>query len=180
MNFKQSLQNILKKINLSKINQRNINFNQLSHKINLRLIAIIVLMVLAISLTLTTYAALTTSQTVSSAGGINVSANLSVYSDSAFQNNLTSINWGTPTPGTNVTKTIYIKNTGAGVSLALSMSTSSWNPSNANGPISLTWDQEGKRLNPGQSTMAQITLAVSPTIVDITSFNVQISITGTQ
>jgi hypothetical protein len=60
------------------------------------------------------------------------------------------------------------------------MATSGWNPANANGPISITWDKEGTKLSPGQSTAAVLTLTVSPTITDITSFNVQITITGTQ
>ena len=164
------------KVNLKKINSKQLNFK----KVNLRITAVIILMILAISLTLTTYAALTTKTTVLSTGGVNVTANLGVYSDSALQNNLTAINWGSPTPGTNVTKTIYIKNTGEGVSLALSMATSGWVPTNANGPITLVWNQEGTRLLPGQSTAAVLTLIVSPAVVDITDFTVSISISGTQ
>jgi uncharacterized protein YcnI len=140
----------------------------------------LILMIIAIAATFTSYAALTVNKSVLSAGSVTVSADLTVYSDSACQNNLTSVNWGTPTPGTNVTKTIYIKNTGSGVSLALSMNTSGWNPTSANGPITLTWDQEGTKLNPGQSTAAILTLKVSSTIVDVTNFSVSISITGTQ
>ena len=149
-------------------------------KINLRLTGVIILIILMISITLTTYAALSTNQTVLSAGEVKVTANLGVYSDSAFQNNLTTINWGSPTPGTNVTRTIYIKNTGSGVSLALSMATSDWVPTTANGPITLTWNQEGTRLAPGQSTSAILTLVVSPSVVDITNFTVSISVSGTQ
>ncbi len=167
----KSIKTCVKKINVKQLNGK---------KINLRITGVIILMILAISLTLTTYAALATSQTVLSAGGVKVTANLGVYSDSTLQTNLTTINWGSPTPGTNVTKTIYIKNTGEGVSLALSMATSGWVPTNANGPITLTWNQEGTRLFPGQSTAAVLTLVVSPTVVDITNFTVSISISGTQ
>ncbi len=172
---------ILKKISAIKTNLKKINVKQFNlKKINLRITGVIILMILAISLTLTTYAALTTNKTVLSAGGVTVTANLGVYSDNAFQNNLTSINWGSPTPGTNVTRTIYIKNTSSGVSLALSMVPIGWIPTNANGPITLTWDQEGTRLLPGQSTAAMLTLVISPTVVDITNFSVSISILGTQ
>ncbi len=163
-------------LNLKPNNVKQFNFK----KINLRIAGIIILMILGISLTLTTYAALTTSTTVLSTGGVNVTANLAVYSDNTFQNNLTAINWGTPTPGTEVTKTIYIKNTSEGVSLALSMTPTGWNPTTADGPITLTWNQEGTRLLPGQTTAAVLTLAVSPTVVDITNFTVSISISGTQ
>jgi len=92
---------------------------------------------------------------------------------------LSSINWGTLTPGTPITQTIYVKNTGSGLSLALSMGTSSWTPAGANGPITLTWNQEGTRLQPGQSVAATLTLTVSSTIADVTNFSVQINITGT-
>ena len=140
----------------------------------------LLLMVIAIAATCTSYAALSVNKSVSTTGSVTVSPELTVYSDSACQNNLTSVNWGTPTPGTNVTKTIIVKNTGSGVSLALNMSASAWNPTSANGPITLTWDQEGTRLNPGQSVVAVLTLKVSPTIVDVTNFSVLISVSGAQ
>ena len=60
------------------------------------------------------------------------------------------------------------------------MTTSSWEPSNAKDYITIIWDQEGTRLMPGQSVAANITVAVSPSIVDITSFNDLITITGIQ
>jgi hypothetical protein len=74
---------------------------------------------------------------------------------------------------------VYLKNTSSGLSLALNMTASNWTPASANGPITLTWNQEGTRLQPGQSVAATLTLAVSSTIVDVTNFNVQISIFGT-
>jgi hypothetical protein len=169
------------KISTIKTNMKKINVKQLNvKKINFRITGVIILIILMISLTLTTYAALTTNKTVLSTGGVTVTANLSVCSDNTFQNNLTSINWGSPTPGTNVTKTIYIKNTGSGVSLVLSMMPTNWIPTNAKQSITLTWDQEGTKLLPGQSTAAVLTLVVSPTVVDITNFSVSISILGTQ
>jgi hypothetical protein len=140
---------------------------------------VLALTIIAIVTTFGTYAAISVSQSVSSSGTVTVSANLGVYSDSSCQTNLTTINWGTLTPGGNITRTIYIKNTGLGVSLSLNMATSNWNPTSANGPVTITWNQAGTRLAPGQSTAAVITLAVSPTITDITNFSVQITITGT-
>jgi hypothetical protein len=59
------------------------------------------------------------------------------------------------------------------------METSNWTPAGAEQPITLTWNQEGARLQPGQSVAATLTLSVSPTIADITNFSVQINITGT-
>jgi len=148
-------------------------------KIKLSITAsIIILVVIAVALTLTTFAAISTSQSVSSNGQVNTSANLSVYSNSACTTPLNSINWGTLPAGGNITQTIYIKNTGVGLSLALNMETSNWSPACADGPITLTWNQVGTRLQPGQAVAAILTLTVSPTIADVTNFNVQINITG--
>jgi hypothetical protein len=149
-------------------------------KISLGPIIVLAITIIAIVTVSTTFAALSVNQKVPSSGSVTVSANLGVFSDGACQNATSTINWGTPTPGTNVTRTVYIKNTGSGVSLSLSMATSNWIPENANGPITAVWNQNGARLYPGQSTPAIITLIVSPTIADITNFNVQISIIGTQ
>jgi hypothetical protein len=141
-------------------------------------ILLIALFLIASVLTLTTYGALNTQRTLSSSGSVTVTAGIGAYSDSMCANNLSSLDWGTITPGYTVTKTFYVKNTGVGTSLTLSMSTNSWNPTSANGPISIIWDKEGVRLSPGQSTAAAITLTASSSIADITDFSVQIVITG--
>jgi hypothetical protein len=106
-------------------------------------------------------------------------ASMMIYSDPACTTAMSSIKWGTLAIGGKTTQMVYVKNTGSGVSLALNMTTSNWTPTSANGPITLTWNQEGTRLQPGQSVAATLTLAVSSTIVDVTNFNVQISIFGT-
>jgi len=141
--------------------------------------SVIGLVIVALALSLTTYAAISTSQNVSSNGQVSTSANLGVYSNSACTTPLSSISWGNLTAGGTSTQTIYVKNTGSGLALTLSMGTSNWTPTTANGPITLTWNQGGTRLNPGQSVAAALTLTASSTIADVTSFSVQITITGT-
>ena len=148
-------------------------------KTNLKLIAVISLAIIAISTAGGTLAALTANSNVGSSGAVNVSANLGVYSDNNCNTPLTTINWGNLSAGGSITKTVYIKNTSSGLSLTLSMSTSSWSPTSANGPITVTWDKENTRINPAQSVAAVLTLNVSPSIVDITNFSVQINIAGT-
>jgi hypothetical protein len=128
-------------------------------------------------LTVTTTGLLSVSQTVSSSGSVTA-INVGVYSDSGCTQALTSIDWGTNTPGSYVTRTFYVKNTGNS-QLTLSMATSSWSPSSANGPITLTWNRENVALNAGQSITATLTLGVSSTISGITAFSVNIVITGT-
>ncbi len=112
-------------------------------------------------------------------GTISSTANLSVYSDSGCTQPLTSLNWGTLTAGETTNQTIYIKNTSSGLSLTLNMTTSSWYPTTASGEMTVTWNQQNTDLQPGSSVPAIITLTVSPTEVDLTTFSVQIDIGGT-
>ena len=139
----------------------------------------VALAIMAIALTLITFSVVTTSETVSSASTVSTSANLGVYSNSACTIPLSSINWGTLTPGETTTQTIYIKNTSIDLSLTLSMTTSSWSPANANEPITITWNQQNTDLQPGTSVDAILTLTVSSNISNVTSFNANINIGGT-
>jgi hypothetical protein len=142
-------------------------------------ISIIALILVAVALTATTYGAISVNKSLSTNGSITVTPDLALYSNSACTTNLSAIDWGTITPGNNQTRTVFVKNTGTGTSLTLSISTSSWTPITANGPITISWDKEGASISPGQSTAAVITLKSSSNIVNITNFSVQILISGT-
>jgi hypothetical protein len=139
----------------------------------------IILSATMVALALTAYAAINVSIGINSSGSIAVSPNIGVYSDSACTVQLTTINWGSPSPGATVNQTVYIKNTQGSTSLTLSMTTSNWNPTTANGPLTVTWNQQGTVLAPEQSIAATLTLTVSSSITGITTFSVQISISGT-
>ena len=164
--------------NLLRIKQNTASSNPKRAKLGL--VVVLILTIIAVALTCSTYAALSTNRRVNASGSVSTTANLGLYSDSTCQTPLTSIEWGAPTPGTSITRIIYIKNTGIGVSLSLSLTTSNWDPPIADGPITVTLDKTGTRLSPGQSTAASITLTVSPTTVDINNFNLAITITGNQ
>jgi hypothetical protein len=164
--------------NLLRIKQNTASSNPKREKLGMAVI--LILIITAVALTCTTYAALTTNRRVDASGSVTATANLGIYSDSTCQKPLTSIEWGAPTPGTSIARIIYIKNTGIGASLSLSLITSNWDPTIADGPITVSLDKTGTRLSPGQSTAACITLTVSPTIVDIDNFNLVITITGNQ
>jgi hypothetical protein len=142
-------------------------------------VAAIMLSATMIALMLIAYAATNVSVSINSSGSIAASPNIGVYSNSACTVSLTTINWGSPSPGGTVTQTVYIKNTQGSSSLMLSMTTSNWNPTSANGPLTVTWNQQGTVLASGQSIAATLTLTVSSSITGITTFSVQISISGT-
>mgnify|MGYP000140782920 CR=1 FL=1 len=109
--------------------------------------------------------------------GLVVAVNVGVYSDVACTLNLTSIDWGTVYPGGSVSRTIYVKNTG-NVPMTLSMAATGWNPAGAAGQINVTWDKENASLNSGQSTSATLTLSVLQSVSGVTSFSVNIIISG--
>jgi hypothetical protein len=139
--------------------------------------AIIAIVMVGIVLTVTTAGLISVSQSVSSSGSVTA-INVGVYSDSSCTQNLTTIDWGTVAPGNSVTKTVYVKNTGNS-DITLSMTKNGWNPTSANGPITVTWNKEGTTLSAGASAAAIITLSVSSGISGITTFSVNIVITGT-
>jgi hypothetical protein len=141
-------------------------------------IFIIALTIAALALVGSTLAAITVSQNLTSTGTITTSPNLTVYSDSACTNTITSINWGSVAAGASPTQTVYLKNTGTGT-MTLNMTTSSWSPSGANNHITVTWNKEGNNLSAGQSTTAILTLTVSSSITGISSFSNTITLSGT-
>jgi phage-related tail fiber protein len=151
-----------------------VNFNGLLSKVSVKVF--LGILVITLALTLSTAGLLTLSQTIPSTGTIT-SVNVGVYSDSACTQSLTSIDWGQVTPGSNALRTIYIKNTG-NTPLTLSMATNTWNPSGASAYLTISWDKAGASLAVGQSIAAVLTLTVSPSISGITSFSVNIVITG--
>jgi hypothetical protein len=139
--------------------------------------AITALVVLGLVLTVSTAGLLSVSQTVTSTGTVTA-VNVGVYSDSSCTQILTSIDWGTIAPGNSVTRTVYVKNTGNS-QISLSMTKTNWSPAGADGSITLNWNREGTTLSVGQSTGALLTLSVSSGISGITTFSVNIVITGT-
>jgi len=129
-------------------------------------------------LTLVAAGVLTSSQTVQSSGTITT-VNVGVYSDIGCTQNYTSIDWGTLSPGNSTTRPIYVKNTGT-IPITLSMTTTSWVPSNANTYLTVTWNRENSVLAVGSSVSALLTLAASASAGNITTFNFNIVISGTQ
>ena len=139
--------------------------------------ALIAIIATAVFLTVTTAGLLSVNQNIPSSGTVTA-VNVGVYSNSACTQNLTSINWGTVSPGDSVTRTIYVKNTG-NTQVTLSMTKTNWNPASANGPITITWNRESTTLVADQVTTATLTLSVSESVSGITDFSVEIVITGT-
>ena len=140
--------------------------------------AIIAIVAIAgLFLTLTTAGLLSVNQSVPTSGTVST-VNVGVYSDSACTQQLTSISWGSVAPGATAATTVYVKNTGTN-QITLTMTRANWTPASANGPIAVTWDKESTTLTSNQIATATLTLSVSSSISGITTFSVDIVITGT-
>ena len=140
--------------------------------------AIIAMVALAgLFLTMTTAGLITVTKSIPTSGTINT-VNVGVYSDSACTQQLTSITWGAVSPGGSAAKTVYVKNTGTN-QITLSMTKQNWTPTNANGPITITWNKESTTLSANEVATASLILSVSSSISGITTFSVDVVITGT-
>ena len=98
-----------------------------------------------------------------------------VYWDQALTNRVTSIDWGTLEPGSNVNKTVYIRNEGNAAAI-LSMTTSNWNPTSASTYLGLSWDYSGQTIDVNAVVQVRLTLSASSSVSGITSFSFDITI----
>jgi hypothetical protein len=137
----------------------------------------LVMYTLALTLLGPAISAAVANRTVANTGSIKT-VGVGVYSDQAATSPLSSINWGTLDPGSNVNKTVYIRNEGTAAA-TLSMSTSNWSPSNAATYMTLSWNYNGQTVNVNQVVQVKFTLAVSSSVSGITNFSFDITITAT-
>jgi hypothetical protein len=92
-----------------------------------------------------------------------------VYWDSKCTNPVSSINWGTLTPGSAKDVIVYIRNEGNGT-IALSMKTKNWDPSSAYTYLNLGWNYMGQPIGIGEVAKITLALSVSEQVSGITSF----------
>jgi hypothetical protein len=137
---------------------------------------ILITYTLSLSLVSQAFPAAQTSKTLSSTGTIET-IGVGVYSNIQCSSPLTSIAWGTLEPGENQTVICYIKNEGD-LPSTLSMYTSNWNPSSTENYLTLSWNYDGRSINPDDSVQVTFTLNVDPSIEGITSFSFDITIVG--
>ena len=120
--------------------------------------------------------AIMNNKTVSSSGSVK-GVGVGVYWNQACTNVTSSISWGMLDPGSNVNKTIYIRNEG-NTAATLSMTTSNWNPTSASSYMTLSWNYGGQTLSVNQVVQVKLTLAVSSSVTGITNFSFDITITA--
>jgi len=126
----------------------------------------------------TVLGAFVATRTISNVGSMKA-IGVGVYWDSGCTNAVSSIDWGSLEPGVTKNFTIYVRNEG-NVQLKLSMTTSNWNPASASSYMTLSWNRENYVLAAGSVVSAVLTLSVSSSISEITSFSFDIIIAGTE
>jgi len=119
------------------------------------------------------------SQTIPNTGNVKA-IGVGVYSDSACNQTVLSIQWGTLDPGESSDETVYICNEG-NVAVVLSITAENWDPVSASSYMTLSWNlEQGYVLNHGESVETVLTLSVSSSISGVESFTFDIIITGTE
>lgn len=140
-------------------------------------------MTLAImGLVMSAVGSLVATRTLSNTGNIRVSSptvQLGIYSDSGCTTALSTVSWGTLSPGGTATSTIYVRNEGS-VPVTLSAQAANWNPASAQSSFTFSWDRNGYILAAGVTVQAVLSLTVSSSISNVTSFSFDITITATQ
>lgn len=103
---------------------------------------------------------------------------VSVYWDNACTNQVTSIPWGTITPGAQVDNTLYVKNVGNAAG-TLSMNYGNFTPTVAASYLALTWNCSSYVLPSNSVTCAKLILTVQPNITGVTDFSFDILVEAT-
>jgi len=147
----------------------------------------IIIILLIATVTITAYTALTATKIIPLTGYLKIqppptpppTLTLQTYTDPAATIELKTIEWGDLQPGYEVTRTIYLKNTG-NTKGTLTLETSNRTPPTVKDLITLTWNREGATLNPDEIIDADLTLKVSLAATEETTFTGDIIITLTE
>jgi len=113
-------------------------------------------------------------QEVASSGTIKT-IGVTLFWDNACTNKVTSVSWGTITPGGSVDKYVYVRNDGT-TTATLSMSYSSWVPATAASYMIFRWNCSNHALLRNAITCAKLTLTVQPNTTGVADFSFMIFI----
>jgi len=102
-----------------------------------------------------------------------------VFWNSNCTNPISFIDWGMVEPGSMNNVTVYVRNEG-NVAANISLATGNWNPSNASDNLTLSWNYDGRQLNPLEVVQVTLTLNISSSVqgIESFSFDIIISISG--
>ena len=138
---------------------------------------LVIFVLVASVMVASTFALFTIQKNIPGTGSIK-GLGLGIYWDQQCENPTSEIDFGLLEPGSQKDYTLYLRNEGNTV-LTLNMTPKNWNPTEAANYMTLTWNREGHQISPDQVISFVITLSVSSNIQDISSFSLDITISGT-
>ena len=94
--------------------------------------------------------------------GTIVSSNpdLKIFADQACTKQISTVQWGTLQPSGSATVALFIKNSG-NMPLTLTLTENNWSPATAQNYLTLSWNQENTKIQPGASQTVTITINVN-------------------
>jgi len=98
-----------------------------------------------------------------------------VFWEGNCTNPVSFIDWGIVELGSMNNVTVYVRNEG-NMAASISLTTENWNPPNASDHFALSWDYDGRPLNPSEAVKVTLTLTVSSSVLGIENFNFEIVI----
>lgn len=98
-----------------------------------------------------------------------------VYFDPEGTKEVAAIDWGMISPGGSAYTTLYFKSE-SNVPTNMTFRTEFWDPPEAGDFISMTWDYDGRDLNPDEILEVTLTLSVADAITGISEFSFDIVI----
>lgn len=103
---------------------------------------------------------------------------IGAFADPQATVNVTNIDWGKPTPGSNATALVYIKNTGNSP-MNVTYSVDNWAPTNAQNYMRISWDRTNQfNLTESQVVPITFTLQLHSNCTGITIFSMRIIVKG--
>jgi hypothetical protein len=111
---------------------------------------------------------------------VGASSDFALYSDQSCTTPLSSINWGSLTPGQNVTRDVYLKNLASLEITEFHVAAANYTPLEAENYLSLSLaagEPGNVPLQPQQTIDLALTLSVNPSVQGITEFSFNIVLT---
>jgi len=133
-------------------------------------------LVVSVLLVASVFAVLTIQWSMRGTGSIK-GVGLGVYWDPECTNATSSLEFGLLAPGSSKIFDLYLRNEGD-LDLTLNMTAENWDPAEATNYMTLTWNREGQQVSPDEVIGFVITLSVSEDIQGISSFSLDIIISG--
>jgi hypothetical protein len=110
---------------------------------------------LVVAVVILTSAHLETSGTI-----VTNNPNLTIFADAACTKQISTVQWGTLQPSGSATVALFIKNSG-NMPLTLTLTENNWSPATAQNYLTLSWNQENTKIQPGASQTVTITINVN-------------------